>query len=221
MGRKTPLDESFLVHPVLSFLVLAIGMAAAIAMITGLCGVRSRKKSSTSSSAAEDKSVAFNPPSTLPNVAAENAQTENATEKADPVIKELPLPPAMKLMGETSPNNQISKCMSERKLKINMSMKVPRSLSVSRHGDQKDDNGRHKKGKIKADDSVWMKTIILGEKCKVANEDEAVIYEGQGKKISAYHPRTASSISFSRQSSFIDPDAITIPSQTPTRIEKS
>ncbi|KAL2317930.1 hypothetical protein Fmac_031806 [Flemingia macrophylla] len=62
------------------------------------------------------------------------------------------------------------------------------------------------KGKTPKDDSVWMKTIILGGKC-VPNEDEdVVIYEGKGKKISAYHPRKSSSVSFSTQCSSITRD---------------
>lgn len=41
-------------------------------------------------------------------------------------------------------------------------------------------------GKLKHEDSIWMKTIILGEKCRVPDEEEgAIIYEGKGKRISA------------------------------------
>ncbi|KAF3447549.1 hypothetical protein FNV43_RR12735 [Rhamnella rubrinervis] len=218
MGRRIPEDETLLIHPVLSLSLLAAGMAAAIAIMAGLCGVRSRKKPPPSSpvlSTLTEKVDAFAPPSMLndersPAPAAENVDSEDATKDEDAV--RLPLPPAMQQKGETS-SNQILKSMSERRLSINMSLRVPRSLSVARHRDQKDENSRHnKKGKIKTEDSVWMKTIILGEKCKVPDEESsAVIYEGKGKKISAYHPRTPSSISISRQSSFIDQDAI--PSQ--------
>lgn len=62
------------------------------------------------------------------------------------------------------------------------------------------------KKKGKTEDSVWMKTIILGEKCQVPEDQEdAVIYEGKGKKVSAYHPKTRSTMS-SNQFSYIDPD---------------
>lgn len=219
MGRRIPEDETLLIHPVLSLSLLAAGMAAAIAIIAGLCGVRSRKKSPPFSpvlSTSTEKVEAFAPPSMLtaehsPAQAAENVDSEDATKDEDAV--RLPLPPALQQKGETSSSNQIFKSMSERRLSTNMSLKVPRSLSVARYRDQKEENSRHnKKGKIKTEDSVWMKTIILGEKCKVPDEESsAVIYEGKGKKISAYHPRTPSSISISRQSSFIDQDAI--PSQ--------
>jgi len=61
--------------------------------------------------------------------------------------------------------------------------------------------------KLKRDDSVWMKTIILGGKCVPDEEDDVVIYEEKGKKISAYHPRkpTSSSIS-SHSSSYVNAD---------------
>lgn len=220
MGRRIPEDDTLLIHPVLSLSLLAAAMAATFAIITGLCGARSRKKSSPSSpvlSTSTEKVDAFVTPSMLAadpsstRAAAESVDLKGAT-KDDEAVK-LPLPPAMQQMGEASSHNPISKSMSERKLSINMSMKVPRSLSVARNRDHKDENSRHnKKEKIKTEDSVWMKTIILGEKCKVPDEESsAVIYEGKGKKISAYHPRTPSSISLSRQSSFIDQDAI--PSQ--------
>ncbi|KAJ6914819.1 hypothetical protein NC651_016946 [Populus alba x Populus x berolinensis] len=87
-----------------------------------------------------------------------------------------------------------------------ISMKLPRSMSLARK-DGDDKKNQKKKGKPKHEDSVWMKTIILGEKCKVPDEDEAVIYDGKGKRISTYHKKA----SCSRQNSQIDLNAI--PSQ--------
>ena len=77
-------------------------------------------------------------------------------------------------------------------------------MSMVRNKDHKDD--KKKKGKLKVEDSVWMKTIILGEKCVPDEEDDAVIYEGKGKKISAYHPKSCMSVS--RQCSSMEPNAL-------------
>lgn len=78
---------------------------------------------------------------------------------------------------------------------------------ATRNRDTKEDNGIGKKEKLKADESVWMKTIILGGKCVVDDDEDVVIYEGKGKKIEAYHPRKSPSfMSLSRQWSSISVD---------------
>ena len=63
---------------------------------------------------------------------------------------------------------------------------------------------------MKHEDSIWTKTIILGEKCKVSEEDDdAIIYDNGGNRISAYHKKTHSTMSLSRQNSHnIDSTAI-------------
>lgn len=87
---------------------------------------------------------------------------------------------------------------------MSLSMKLPRSLSTAK----REENHQQKKGDLNSEDTVWMKTIILGEKCKVpAEDDAAVIYDGKGNRISAYHPKTPSMFSLSRQCSFKDPDS--------------
>ena len=98
--------------------------------------------------------------------------------------KELPLPPAMTKLRETnscknltkSPSKRkidttiIKKSMATRKIDSNLSLKMPRSLSVMITRDREEKN--RKKGKLKHEDSIWTKTIILGEKCKVSEESE-------------------------------------------------
>ncbi|CAJ2643804.1 unnamed protein product [Trifolium pratense] len=67
----------------------------------------------------------------------------------------------------------------------------------------------HIKPKLKQEpDSVWMKTIILGEKCVPDEEDDPIIFEGKGKKIAAYHPK--SNMSMSRQNFVLEPDALCV-----------
>ncbi|GMY28894.1 putative transmembrane protein [Fagus crenata] len=216
MGRRIPTDVNFLIHPALSFSLLALGIAATIAMITALCGVRSRKKPTSTSSSSfinktAEKSDVFNstatkmtvtsPSLSSPPKGAEQVDSEDTSHNKEPQIKELPLPPA-KQMRESHSCNQISKSPHERRLSMSLSMKLPRSLSMAR----KEENHRRKKGNLNSEDTVWMKTIILGEKCKVPDEDDAVIHDGKGNRISTYHPKNPSMLSLSRQCSFKDPD---------------
>ncbi|KAK4422214.1 hypothetical protein Salat_1803700 [Sesamum alatum] len=54
--------------------------------------------------------------------------------------------------------------------------------------------------KLSHEDSIWKKRIILGEKCRVReDDDEAILYDENGERISAYHPKKYTS--FSRQNS--------------------
>ncbi|CAK9313183.1 unnamed protein product [Citrullus colocynthis] len=218
MVRSFPTDENPLIHPAISLFFLAAGMAAAIAMITTLCGVRSRRRSSSSeasSPTATDNKADENasPTTTTPSPATatnpSGGETENEGEEQR--MKELPLPPKMQQVVSSSPPSQIAKSASERKLNHmrSMSIKVPRSLSVVRN--HLDEGRQRRKEKMKGEESIWTKTIILGEKCKVPDEEDGIIYEGKGKKISAYHPRAHSSMSFSRQGSAIDAEALPNP----------
>ncbi|KAL5559459.1 hypothetical protein UlMin_035670 [Ulmus minor] len=211
MGRRILTDET----PMVSMTFLGLGLAMAVSIIIGLCSFRFRKKSplppqSSPQLSSQPKPDNIAPPQTpeIPSPAAEEATKR---DKKDTETKELPLPSAMdQAQGrERRSRKHITKSMSEIRLTMNLSMKLPRTLSMARNRDGKDESTRYKKEKLKMEDSIWMKTIILGEKCKVSDEEEeAVIYEGKGRKISAYHPRTASSLSVSRQCSVVDQDAI-------------
>lgn len=128
------------------------------------------------------------------------------TEDVQPEIKELPLPPAMKKLTHTYSCSNIKRQSTVRKIETSVSMKMSsvnmkmsRTLSTLKNHDQK------KKGKFKSDeDSVWTKTILLGERCK-PDEEGAIIYDKKGNQISTYgHKKTQSNFSLSRASSFID-----------------
>ncbi|KAA0064730.1 putative transmembrane protein [Cucumis melo var. makuwa] len=215
MVRSFPTDDNPLIHPAISLFLLAAGMAAAIAMITTLCGVRSRRRSTpseaSSPTATENNKAEENvsPTTTTPSLATAANPSDRETEN-EGEVKELPLPPKMQQVTSSSPPNQILKSASERKLNHmrSMSIKVPRSLSVVRN--HLDEGRQRRKEKIKGEDSIWTKTIILGEKCKVSDEEDGIIYEGKGKKITAYHPRAPSSmsISMSRQNSANEAEAL-------------
>lgn len=224
MGRKIPLadDPSLSIHQALSFSLLLAGMAAAVAVSTTLCGIRFGKKSETKDSPSNegDGNLTFNTPSspsasTSPSETTKTAGEEASVKSQDgkenevPGRMELPLPPAKQLREAFSCNNFMTKSASTRQFAKNMSMKMPRSMSMARRDHHREDKyNQKKKAKAKHEDSVWMKTIILGEKCKRRNEDEPEIYDANGDKISANHRKSTSSVSISTQSSFGDVNAV-------------
>lgn len=222
-----------------------VGLATSISIITALCIVRIRKKSSQPTSMSDHDSDkvrnVLNESTTPPTTSLEHEHPstsegttfENTAETQNNymLVKELPLPPALQQHPQVNPKF-VKRATSERRLSFNLTRKIPRSLSVARNWDQEGggwNKGMLKSGepvwmktkeklkaddsvwmktkeKLKRDDSVWMKTIILGGKCNPDEEDDVVIYEDKGKKISAYHPRKSTSISLSRQCSYINPD---------------
>ncbi|KAG2390214.1 uncharacterized protein HKW66_Vig0223800 [Vigna angularis] len=237
------------------------GLATSITIITALCIVRFRKKSSPPTSISEhyldkEHNVLINESTTPPTTSLEHEQpstSEGATLENEMSVKVLPLPPALQQHPQVNPKF-VKRATSERRLSLNLSRRMmPRSLSVARNWDQE---GGSKKGalridegvlmktkekmktddsvwmktkeKLKRDDSVWMKTIILGGKCVPDEEDDVVIYEEKGKKISAYHPRKHTSSSISSQSSYYinadnpdNPDALSVHKSSEERINNT
>ncbi|KAJ8750565.1 hypothetical protein K2173_015726 [Erythroxylum novogranatense] len=196
-------------------------MVTAITISTILCSVRFRKKSDPdpSKSLSSDRTVENCDPSSenLQSVETTGLQAsavqsgdrkENDSEESQ--ARDLPLPPARQLGGTYYCKKVMTNSTSMRNLTKDVSVKIQRSMSMAMKRDKEDKlmNHKTKLGKNKNDDSVWMKTIILGEKCKVPDEEEAIIYESKGKKVQAFHPRTPSTISLSRQNSSIDFTAI-------------
>lgn len=172
-----------------------MGVTATMAIITGLCGFRRRRPPDLPPPGLSEKPD-------IQSELVEKAQEATAIEtgakagdsnsKQQMVIKELPPPPGMMMMKEAhSCNNFTLKSDSTRKLGTTLSVK---SISVKI---------RDKKARPKDEDSIWKKTIILGEKCKISDDDnDAVIFNGKHDTVLAYHPRTLSTISISRTGSF-------------------
>ncbi|CAI9093722.1 OLC1v1029274C1 [Oldenlandia corymbosa var. corymbosa] len=112
-----------------------------------------------------------------------------------------------------------SKSSQLKKLPTSMSMRalgsgigsklLSRKDHDSNNGDDNNQNRKNRDKKLKHEDSIWKKTIILGEKCKVPDEDDedAILYDEKGNRIPAYHRKTTS-VALSRQNSGIDLDAI-------------
>ncbi|CAK8568440.1 unnamed protein product [Lathyrus sativus] len=226
MGRRPPLENIIVIHPFLHFSFFLASFVASIAIITAICSVRFLRKSQPDPPQAQPLDLSKDSNETSPSPAspqhAEEHEPEHKnstpveqkqeTENNEFLMKELPLPPAMLQPKESLSGINMKKVASERKTSFSLSLKMPRNLSLAKNWDQiKEDIN---KVKPKTEESVWMKTIILGEKCNPDDEDDPVIFEGKGKKIAAYHPKSYSTIS--RQCSFLDPDALCV-SQSQTQ----
>ncbi|CAL5204866.1 unnamed protein product [Lathyrus oleraceus] len=225
MGRKPPLDSIILLHSFLHFSFFLASFVATIAITTAICSVRFLRKSQPNPPQAQPLDISKDSNEAIPSSASPQHEQEHEnsppfeqkqeTENKEFIMKELPLPPAMLQPKESLSCINMKRVASERKTSFSVGLKMPtlpRNLSLAKNWDQiKEDIN---KAKPKTEESVWMKTIILGEKCNPDDEDDPVIFEGKGKKISAYHPRSYSTIS--RQCSFLDSDALCV-SQSQTQ----
>ncbi|CAL1370485.1 unnamed protein product [Linum trigynum] len=222
MGRRIPSTNDRYnlesTHPVFSVSLFIAGMAAVIAISTTLCGYGVERK-------LESKSSSMSPSSTKVAAEDENSETSEGggkQEKCRDLDEEgsshgsaLPLPPSKQLRATYSCNNFVATTSISRKnLTKAMSMNLKRSVSEAKKQDREE--RKIKREKMRNEDSVWMKTIILGEKCKVPDQEDDmdVIFDGKGRKVSAYHPRTMSSYGLSRTNSSIDHTAIPSSSQS-------
>lgn len=100
-------------------------------------------------------------------------------------------------------------------------MKLPEALSWTRikTGKEHRHHKRHASSASSKDENavpqdsiIWMKTIILGERCRVPtgedDDDAAIAYDDKGRRVPLYQPRTPRSLPVSRTSSHIDPTAL-------------
>ncbi|OMP05561.1 hypothetical protein COLO4_08756 [Corchorus olitorius] len=208
MGRMIPSyhDDHPIINPAMPISLMVAGMAATIAIITGLCGFR-KKKSPPLDPTADDAAT------TAADTAAQPQSTPLETEENIlELMKELPPPPAMQrtLMGTCSSNNLIGKSASTRKLSLStLSVKHSRSISMNKFREKVGEKLGDKLVKPKAppdQDSLWRKTIILGEKCKISDRTEDVVAAG------GYYPmtrtRTMSTISLSRANSLKEQETV-------------
>lgn len=221
MGRKLLTGENRSIHPIISLSLLIACMAAIVALISSLCISRKKPVPTTSQpKTTQDLKVATASPNKATTIettmeAPSAALVESDNTKEQPQLP-LPPPPGMtQLRGSASYHyRSSSSASSERKLLSSMSVRVQGGggmRQMSRKEESSHDKKRDKK--LKHEDSIWKKTIILGERCRVPDEDDTVVYDEKGNRISTYHPKTPSSLPVSRQTSFIDPDAIPISGQ--------
>ncbi|CAL5378688.1 unnamed protein product [Camellia sinensis] len=230
MGRKILVGENPSLHPIISLSLFIASMVAIFALVSSLCIMRKKSPhlSSSQRKSIDNANAVSQPPNevamrTTPEMITEPPSTttvelDGAKDVAQPKNEEPPLPlpppPGMPhLRGAISYHNRTDSSASQGKVSLSMSMTVQggggmSSRELSRREDQT--NKRQDKN-LMQEDSIWKKTIILGEKCRVPDEDDTILYDEKGNRISTYHPKTPSSLALSRQTSSIDPEVIPSP----------
>lgn len=222
MGRKIPLGgEVHPNHPIIYLLFLIAWVTAIIGIVSSLCGLLERIKGSSDHSAGDIKENAAHVVRTSPTepenatIPDEELTDKRSTDEENILQQPLPPPPAMRAVAahnlrtdsmvaptRVSRSNSSLKSL-QRKLSTSMSMKAFSGALTHRHDKIN--------SKLKHADSIWKKQIILGEKCKVPDQDEeddTILYDENGNRISTYHPKQLNVMSMSRKSSEIDANSI-------------
>ncbi|GJR84848.1 hypothetical protein Tco_0155633 [Tanacetum coccineum] len=219
MVRHFPKGESPQHDPSLSHAIFTFAfIAATIAIVSFLCGKKKRKRSVSSKKPTpkteENTEVVV---STTPTNSSANEAThvdiEDKKDSPPPEstikeeIKELPPPPRLASLRASSyhvPSS--SKTFHNAKLTSSMSMRLSGRFKGLRKGSKRHDNDENfDNDKLTREDSVWKKTIILGEKCRIPDEDDDdIILDENGQRITTFHRRQSCSSSISRQSSDVN-----------------
>ncbi|PIN13234.1 hypothetical protein CDL12_14150 [Handroanthus impetiginosus] len=167
-------------------------------LVSFLCGGLSRKKSPppAANPVEENPKIENSDASTKPGPSLRSS--DNPEDHRQPPAHDeqqlLPPPPGRQQLRAASCHHQHQRSSSAAsKLMSSMSMRVLGGGGGSRREEKK----------LEHEDSIWKKTIILGEKCRIPDEeDDAILYDENGNRISTYHPKhNGNSISFSRQNS--------------------
>ncbi|PSR91326.1 Regulator of nonsense transcripts 3B like [Actinidia chinensis var. chinensis] len=219
MGRKLFIGANPSVHPIVLLSLLIAFIAAIVTLISPLCVFRKKSPPPSASprKTTENPKEATSPPNDATTITITDTTMEppSATQSQTGEEPQLPLPPPpgmAHVRSASSCHYRTNSSTSESKLLSSMSMRVQGGGGMGwrqppRREEQQHDKKRGDK-KLKPEDSVWKKTIILGEKCRVPDEDDTILYDEEGKRISTYHPKNPGSLPVSRQSSYIHPDAI-------------
>ncbi|CAA7017224.1 unnamed protein product [Microthlaspi erraticum] len=202
-------------------------MAACIALFSGLCGFRKKTQShetiqteNQSSSPLETKEreqISDDLHNKERDDQDSNASHDDDHTEANP---ELPLPPARKaaLQETYSCNNMVlqKSRSTKKKLSASLTIQVSRTLSIAKKRDAEEEKSVRKK-KLKAEKSMLVRPIILGDKCRVLDGEEEADEDHSPRlmpKNRIYRPRSMSSVSISRTNSKIDINVIPVKEKT-------
>nr|GMD42770.1 Phosphatidylinositol 3,4,5-trisphosphate 5-phosphatase [Ipomoea batatas]GMD45870.1 Phosphatidylinositol 3,4,5-trisphosphate 5-phosphatase [Ipomoea batatas] len=222
MGRIFPSDyyhhHHYTAFPLLSLSLFVLSIATTLSIVTALCGFLSRKEEEVVVLELEEdtNNGLESPPS---NTSEDGAAAEGSEGQSDDGVMSQPLPPppAMRsasyhYRSSSQASSLLASPAAHKKLVASMSMKV--GGQGTRHTSKKDDvfaggvamGDKKRDKKLKHEDSVWKKTIILGEKCRVHHDsEEEIVLDEDGNRITPYRPKTsAAPPSMSRQSSAVD-----------------
>ncbi|CAN4101580.1 unnamed protein product [Withania somnifera] len=205
MGRKISLGEVHSNHPLIYFLFLTAAISSIISIVSSLCGLLERIKGSPKSSRGDIKQ----------NTIIVNTSRKSRKKSENNILQQqFPPPPTMR---EINSHNLRTNSMAPTRVFVsNSSMKSLQkklSTSTSMKTFSRALTQCHEKSnsKPKNEDSIWKKQIILGEKCKVSNQDEdddTILYDENGNRILIYHSKQLNVMSVSRQSSEINTNSI-------------
>ncbi|KAL0330690.1 UNVERIFIED_CONTAM: hypothetical protein Sangu_1614500 [Sesamum angustifolium] len=208
MGKEIPLEKEKRTESVHQLTHAFLQQFAAVSL---LCGVLGRKKASSPDGEAEkrddntDGGATQMPQDQLTKPSAAESTEDQARDTAQPTSndQQVPLPPPpgrQQFLRAASCHHQPERSNSmTSKLVSSLSMRVSNGMP-GRQFSRREDKPWSKDKKLKPEDSIWKKTIILGEKCRVRDDDEDnILYDEKGNKIATFHqkPQTAA-MSFSR-----------------------
>lgn len=227
MVRNIPTSKTPTNNPLLSRSFIFAFILSTVTIISLLCAKKKKKRAPPSNNPARKITEDTKPLVSTTNKRTSevaHVKTENKTgdppplEPPTPQQKELPPPPRLANIRASSYHvGSSSNTSNGAKLTPSMSVRLSGRLKGLKKGSKKEnDNGKDKEydtDKMQREDSVWKKRIILGEKCRVPDEDEDdIIYDEHGMKITTFH-RKQSGLSISRQSSDASQNAIHIQNQ--------
>lgn len=227
MGRNIPSESIASTHPSLALPLLALWIVAAVSILTSLCVSLFRRpkqeppfKPSPSitidrSTENADDIVAGNANDTMleqlpPVITTITANTIEAIdmecqeETPPPLPPPLPTPPMYVVTQGPIPLIKKSHSRRSHSLRIPEGLKLHEGLSKIKTCRR----DRHEKT-VMGEDSLWKKTIILGEKCRVESDDDedVPVFDEKGNRQKNYHKRTMSLVPPSRSSSFANNDS--------------
>lgn len=196
MGRIFPRVEKLTSAPsIVSISLLIACIVATFVVVSSLCGLSRRKQSSSEKKCDEPVNLQINT----------TTEDTNLKKKSVQLLSERPRsPPKLKHARASSYHFQTNSSASFGKSRSSTSMRLQGGMNSLRQYSVRED--RFKKWKEKTfehEDSIWKKQIILGEKCKVPDEDDdTILYDEKGKRYLTYHPKQPSTLpSLSRQCS--------------------
>lgn len=192
-----PFASEAQLSPAIAAVLAVAWVAAAVTVLLSLCATRNRK-SSSKREAPESPSTA-NESATAETEEGKAAEEEQSEENKEAVTV-IPVEGAAALHGPIPPAELPKSTSTKRKLSMTISRGMSERLKTSRWD-------RKGGGSGGGEESLWKKTIILGEKCRVGNyegEEEVVVVDEKGNQ-ERYHPSRSASRQVSRSNSFAVP----------------
>ncbi|CAN4076727.1 unnamed protein product [Withania somnifera] len=223
MGRNIPLEEVRpIYHPLVYFSFVVACISATVAIFSSLCASSNTRDNINKENSSGTKSPKETSPS-IYDASFKRNSTEQSQQGEESIFLQQRLPPPPSMGAISSSNSHLKansmvptthSSSSNGRLSASVSMRAfggsLGSRQTSRREDSEYDNKKRDKKLNKDEDSIWKKQIILGEKCKIpADEyDDTILYDENGNRISAYHPKPLTVFTMSRQSSNVEEDEI-------------